>query len=310
MNYEITQMHFASADGKNTIYAEIYTPKGLAPVGVIQLVHGMVDYTGRYHNLIAYFCSRGYVVAGHHQLGHGKSAACDDDLGFFANKGGVDFVLRDVYTMNRHLVNTFPGLPLVILGHSMGSFITRLYIQAYPHSARGVIIHGTAGPNRLLPFGRALAAVVRLIHGPRYRSGVVTSLAIGAYNKKFPKDEGENAWLTRDVEAVKGRQSDRLTSFVFTVSAYQDLFRMLGRCNSSAWFRRYPDIPTLIVSGEMDPVGNFGKGPRYVYKQLILTGHKDVSLKLYDGARHELFYETNKDEVFADIEGWLSEVAK
>ncbi len=309
MNYNFSEITFPSKDGVHTIYAEIYTPKRRTARGIVQLAHGMIDHVGRYKKLAEYLTGEGYIFAGHNHLGHGKSAGAPEDFGFFAERGGVDFVIRDMHTLNRYLRNTFPTLPLVVFGHSMGSFITRLYIERYPHTIRGAIIHGTGGPNPLLPFGSALASVVRLLRGPRHRSRLIKKLAFGSYNSKFPKTEGTDAWLTRDASQVADRATDKYTGFTFTVAAYQDLFSMLRGCNAPKWFEEYPkEMPTLIMSGDMDPVGNYGKGPDYVYKHLLIAGCKSVQIKMYEGARHELFNEVNREQVFADIVAWLGEI--
>ncbi len=306
MNYSFNEIKFQSSDGKNTIYAEVYIPKNITPVGVVQIAHGMIDYTARYERLADFLCANGYAVAGNHHLGHGRTAKSPDDFGYFADKNGYRYVVEDIHLMNKYLHDTFPTLPIVLLGHSMGSFLSRLYVREYPHSVNGFIIHGTGGPNPALGAGKLVAGLIKLIRGPRYRSTLVENLAFGAYNSRFPKEEGRNAWLTRDLERVKDRDNNEFTNFHFTISAYIDLFKMLGGCNAKSWFREYPkNMPTLIMSGDMDPVGNYGKGPRYVYKQLMINGTQNVTLKMYEGARHELFNETNYEEVFDDILSWI-----
>ena len=311
MNCIFSEYTYPSHDGKHTIYAEIYSPKKGAPKGIIQLAHGMMDHVGRYKNLAEYLTGKGYILAGNHHLGHGKSAGNEDDFGFFADEGGVDYLIADMFTFNKHLRETYPDIPLALMGHSMGSFITRLYACVYPHSMRGIIIHGTAGPNKLLPFGRALAKMTSALRGKRHRSTLITKLAFGAYNSKFPKSEGITAWLTSDKSQVLNRESDKYTQFFFTASAYSDLFRMLKDCNSKKWFEEYPkDMPTLLQSGGMDPVGNYGKGPDYVYKHLLLQGCKSVESKVYGSARHELFNETCRDEVFSDMIEWFEKNIK
>ena len=308
MNYNFSETVFPSKDGSHTIYAEIYTPKHRSALGIVQISHGMIDYVGRYKYLIEYLTGEGYIVAGHHHLGHGKSVTKSEDYGFFAEKGGDELVVRDMHTMNRYLRDTFPALPLVVMGHSMGSFITRLYVERYPHSMQGVIIHGTSGPNPLLPMGRFLAGAISKLRGARHRSRLLKKLAFGSYNKKFPKSEGADAWLTREVDLVADRPNDKYTNFIFTASGYRDLFSMIKECNSDTWFKEYPKaLSTLIMSGDMDPVGNYGKGPDYVYKNLLIAGCSEVSLKLYRGARHELFLETEecRNEAFSDMVSWL-----
>lgn len=309
MNYNFNEFRFPSADGKNTIYAEIYTPKNVAPRAIVQLAHGMIDYTGRYTALASFLCSHGFIFAGNHHLGHGKSVSTPEDFGYFAEKDGYKLVIEDVHTMNKHLHKSYPDLPIVLLGHSMGSFISRLYVAEYPSTVSGVIIHGTGGPNPLVGVGKLLAKLIRCFNGPRHRSNLINKMAFGSYNKRYPKEEGSNAWLTRDLEKVAGRDTDEFTSFKFTVSGYIDLFTFLASCNSKAWYKKYPKkLPTLIMSGDMDPVGDYGKGPRHVYKQLMINGADNVSIKMYEGARHELFNEYNCDEVFADMLAWLTGV--
>lgn len=312
MNYTLSSVSFKSSDEKNTIYGRIYTPVSGEIKGVVQLSHGMIDHTGRYEALANYLTGKGYVFAGNDHLGHGNSVSNDDDFGFFADKGGVDLVLRDLHAMNRLLRERFPGLKPVIMGHSMGSFLSRLYVEKYPHTISGHIIHGTGGPmGIILPLGKALVKTITLFKGKRHRSPLVAGISFAGYNSKFPKEEGKNAWLTRNLCAVSTRDTDKFTSFIFTLSAYYDLFTAVGASNSKKWFSTYPtELPTLIMSGDMDPVGSYGDGPKYVYKHLLVAGVTDVKLKLYNGARHELFNETNKESVFADMAEWLSGIYK
>jgi len=309
MSYEYSEISYPSSDGIHTVHAEIYSPKDREVRGIVEIAHGMVDYVERYKPLAEFLTSEGYILAGNDHLGHGKTVRSSDEFGFFAKKGGVDFVLRDLHAMNRYLRHTYPTLPVILLGHSMGSFIARLYAERYPHSIVGLIIHGTAGPNPILPLGKALTALMELFRGPMHRSKFISNMAFSGYNKRFTKEEGRNAWLTRNNEVVRDKDKDERGGFMFTVSGYRDLFRMLGKCNSKEWFKKFPkSMPTLIMSGDMDPVGNYGKGPSYVYKKLMISGAERLDLKLYEGARHELFNETNSSEVFRDIAAWLEAV--
>lgn len=311
MNYNYSEITFPSSDGKNTVFGEIYMPKIRSAKAVIQLSHGMIDYVSRYEGLADFLTANGYIFAGNHHLGHGKTAASADDFGYFAKSDGVTCLLKDLHAMNRRLRELFPALPVIMLGHSMGSFLARLYAERYSHTIAGLIIHGTSGPNPLLPFGKLLARIIKSIKGEKYRSKTITKLAFGSYNAHYPKSEGHSAWLTREVARVSDRETDPYTSYIFTLSGYIDLFEMIGKCNSSSWFSSFPkDMPTLVVSGDDDPVGAYGKGPSYVYKKLLIEKCTNVSLKLYEGARHELFNETNREEVFSDLLSWLDGVCK
>lgn len=305
MNYIHKEIYFPSSDGKNKIHAELFIPSDNNIKGIVQLSHGMMDYIGRYGLLADALCKAGYVLAGNDHLGHGDTVATPDDFGFFASKNGYTYVIDDVYKMNRLLREEYPNLPLVLLGHSMGSFIARLYAVKYSDSIDGLIIHGTAGPNPILGAGKLLVKIIRAFKGERHRSKFVCSLADGGYNKGFDPAEGEGAWLTRDGSMVADRIGNPKNDFIFTLAGYEDLFAMLGGCNSDGWFTAFPNkLPTLVVSGENDPVGDFGKGVRYVYDNLKKNGAA-VELKLYPEARHELFNEINREDVFADLVEWL-----
>lgn len=312
MSYNMTTLRFPSSDGKNSVYAEIYEPAYGEIRGILQLSHGMTDYVGRYEALAAYLTDAGFVFAGNCHLGHGRTASTPEDFGFFADKGGVDYLIDDLHLMNIQLKKKYPNVPIVIMGHSMGSFLSRLYVKKYPTDVVGHIIHGTGGPMPvILPMGKALARLVALLKGKRHRSKFIASMAFLGYNSKFDKSEGRHAWLTRDGELIAGRDEDSYSNFIFTVSAYLDLFTMVGKSNSREWFKSYPkDLKTLIMSGDMDPVGNYGKGPKYVYKHLLLSGSVATDIKLYEGARHELFNEICREEAFSDILKFLELAVK
>lgn len=310
MNYNFSEKTFPSSDGIHTIYAEIYTPKTASARGVIQLAHGMIDYVGRYKDMADYLAKEGYILAGNHHLGHGKSVKNEDEFGYFAKSGGVDYVIEDMHRMNKQLREMFPTLPIIIFGHSMGSFLTRLYVEKYPHSIKGAVIHGTAGPNPALPMGKLLAKLIIAFRGGYHKSNILKGLAIGAYQKKYKK-EGKNAWLSTDAEMIADHDDDAFSNFDFTASGYYDLFTMLHACNKKAWFENYPkNLATLVMAGEDDPVGANGKGPRYVYKNLLIKGAQDVSLKMYPDDRHELFKEADREKVFSDLVTWLNEVVE
>ena len=308
MSFIHRDVTFPSSDGKNTIHAELFVPSDKNILGVVQISHGMMDYIGRYRGMAEAFCEAGYALCGHDHLGHGDSVKIPDDYGFFASKDGYDFVIDDVKRMNDLIRKEFPDVPVVLLGHSMGSFIARLYAVDYEDSIDGLIIHGTAGPNPATGAGLLLVKILRAVKGERHRSRFVCSLADGGYNKGFDPAEGSGAWLTRDPSMVADRVGNPKNDFIFTLAGYEDLFCFLGNCNDSKWFREFPTaLPTLIVSGADDPVGGFGKGVRYVYDNLKKNG-ANVSLKLYPGARHELFMETNREEVFSDLIKWVGGV--
>ena len=306
MSYDYREFTYPSADGKNTVCAELYIPNDKAAVGAVQLVHGMIDHPGRYKAMAEYLTANGYIFAAHHQLGHGKTAASSEELGFFAESCGVEYLVADVLGLNRYLRNNFPKLPVIIMGHSMGSFVTREYLAKHSHTVRAAVLLGTAGPNPLADMGIGVAKLIKKIYGSHHRSELIRTLAFGSYNNRFPKSEGEWAWLTRDLPMVADRETDPYTSFTFTVSGYLDLFKMIKEVNSKAWFDGFPkELPTYIAAGDTDPVGDYGRGVKKVYSELMLRGCSHLTLKLYEGARHELFNEYCREEFFAELVEWL-----
>lgn len=310
MNYLHRDVEFPSSNGADTIHAELFIPSFADVKGVLQISHGMTDYVGRYAGLADAITAAGYVVAGNDHLGHGDSVKDAEGFGYFAKKDGYSCVIDDVNRMNSFLRAEYPGVPVILFGHSMGSFVARLYAEKYPETIDALIIHGTAGPNPVLPLGRFVVKLLKLLQGEKHRSKFVWKLADGGYNKGFGKGEGTGAWLTRDPAMVADRIGNPKNDFIFTLSAYGDLFNMLGECNKEEWYDKFPKkLPTLVMSGLDDPVGDFGKGVSYVYNKLRVSG-ADVELKTYEGARHELFNETNRDEVFADLIKWLDGIGK
>lgn len=309
MSYTCISVNFPSSDGAHTVYGDIYAPTDREVRGIVTLAHGMRDHVSRYKLLAEYLTGEGFVFAGNEHIGHGRTAGRAEDLGYTGESDGYLNMIEDLYRMNALVRERYPELPVILLGHSMGSFMARLYAERHPDTVDGLIIHGTGGRNPLLPVGKAIIKLIKFIHGSRHRSKLVTDIAFGSYNSRFDPSEGEEAWLTRDLPMVADRASDPYTAFMFTAAGYQDLFKMIGLSNSDKHFAAYPkNLPTLIMSGEEDPVGDYGKGVRFVYGKLNGAGVSNLSMKLYEGARHELFNETNRAEVFRDISSWLSEV--
>jgi alpha-beta hydrolase superfamily lysophospholipase len=303
-NAMLHEVSFESYNKRDVVYGWVYVPAA-PPVGIIQLVHGFGEHSRRYLHMIVKFMDAGFIVAADDHVGHGKTALENDCWGDWGDKG-VHTMMEDEHTLTQIVQDMYPGLPYFMYGHSMGSFISRLYVREYSSTVSGVIIHGTGGPNPLVGAGKLLAGIIKSFYGPYHRSNLINNMAFGSYNKKYPKEEGHNAWLTRDLDKVADRDTNEFTSFKFTVAGYTDLFTMLASCNSKAWFKSYPKrLPTMIMSGDMDPVCDYGKGPRYVYKQLLINGADNVAIRMYEGARHELFNEFNSDEVFFDILEWI-----
>ncbi|MGN0709787.1 MAG: alpha/beta fold hydrolase [Anaerovoracaceae bacterium] len=298
---------FKSADGRHNIYSYYYRPVKDAPKAVIQLCHGMSEYIERYEPMIAWYTKHGYAVAGCDHLGHGRTAE-PEERGFFAAQNGWEFVTRDQRQMNRHIHEEWPGKPVFFYGHSMGSFFARLYAMIWPDTINGLIISGTAGPSPMNGVGKKLASVISAVRGPRHISRTIVKANMGKYNDKIKDPVNANAWLSRDDEVCIKYREDPLCGFPFTASAYRDMLTVLCKVSDKKWFQTLDrDLPVLIVSGGMDPVGNYGEGVRKVFSMLIDAGQKDLTCQIWPEDRHEIHNELDKLEVYSFIDGWLDD---
>ena len=291
-----------SSGGKRDVAYYVYVPD-TEPRGIVQISHGMCDYVENYALLAERLCAEGFVVCGNDHLGHGNTAEDTRDLGYFA--GGWETVVGDLRKMNKIIRAMYKGLPLVLLGHSMGSFMAREYAVRYPDTLDGAIFVGTAGTNNPARAAQVLAGGIGKSRGGHYRSKLLYNLSFKGYNSRYP-GEGEFAWLSRDKAAGKRFENDPQRNFIFTASGYYGLFSVLAAVSKPSWAENYPkNLPTLFLAGDMDPVGDYGKGPTEIYDRLVKSGAQNVGIKLYPGARHELHNETNKEEFFADVIAWI-----
>lgn len=295
---------YPSADGKSTVHAYIWAPE--SPRGIIQLSHGMCEYVQRYDAWARRFAEAGFVFAGNDHLGHGQTAPDKETLGYTAPRGGADLLVEDLHQMTEALKTRFPGLPIVLYGHSMGSFAARLYLSRYGEELAAALISGTAGPEAPAAVARTLAHAIGKTKGYHHRSKLLTSLAFGSYNRRFAKEQDEHSWLTRDAAVRQCYRNDPFCRFVFTVAGYETLFSLLAAVSDKRHAAALPkSLPILVFAGEDDPVGAFGKGVREVHRRMVAAGC-NATLQLYPGARHEMHHEQERDTVFADLLRFLN----
>ncbi|MEG1870173.1 MAG: alpha/beta fold hydrolase, partial [Oscillospiraceae bacterium] len=294
MDFHVCRMEFRSSDGKNNIISKIYMP-AQTPKGVIQIVHGMCEHMGRYESFMKFFAENGYVVCGNDHLGHGETVANKEDLGFFGTAQGYSKLLQDVHKLNLIMKKDYPDLPYFILGHSMGSFITRLYLAKYDDNLTGAIISGTGGPNPMVKAGYKLACGAIRKRGERYRPKNIDKMVFGAYNTHFKgKNSTSKDWLSSDPQVVADFMADEYCMFTFTAAGFKDLFALHYLANREDTVQRIPhQLPILLLSGEQDPVGAYGKGVHKVYSMFKKAGIENVTLQLYPNGRHEMLNEVN-----------------
>jgi alpha-beta hydrolase superfamily lysophospholipase len=300
------EFYFLSKDEKTQIHAIEWVPTGKVKA-VLQMCHGMVEYIDRYHDFAEYLSQKGYYVVGHDHLGHGKSVYSSDRLGFFHETSGNECVIGDIHQIRIRTEEKYPNVPYFMLGHSMGSFLVRQYIGFYGAGITGAIIMGTGDqPNAILNMGKMVCRVQALIHGWKYRSALVDGMAAGGYNKRFEKETDGSNWLSRNPENVKNYRNDLLCGYMFTVNAYYHMFSGMIAMNNQEKAGRIPKgLSVAFVAGKNDPVGDFGKGVKKVYKRYKEMGMQDVKMRLYEDDRHEILQELDRGQVFEDLLLWL-----
>ena len=300
------ELTYPSADKKTAIHAYIWRPHGQVRA-VVQIIHGMAEYALRYAPFAEYLAARGFLVCAEDHLGHGRSVLSADCLGYFDGLDGSQTVLADIRSLTGIVRAQAQGLPFFIMGHSMGSFFCRKYISLYGGECAGAIIMGTGfQPALLTGFGKLVSSVIALFRGEKHRSAFIDKLAFGGYNKKFEPARTPSDWLTKDAAIIDSYISNPSCTFIFTVNAYQSMFRSIRSAQDGSQIARIPkDLPILVVSGTNDPVGNFGRGVRQVYDAYRSAGIQDVSISLYDGDRHEILNETDREQVYQDLLAWM-----
>ena len=281
----------------------LWLPEG-EPKAIVQFVHGMSEHIDRYDAPARYLAGQGYLVVGHTHLGHGPKAAVK---GFFAKEKGWQHLIDDVHALRQRTTREHPGLPYFLLGHSMGSFVVRCYLREHAEGLAGSVLTGTGCvPKSTAAVGVALSSLLCLLGGEKKPSALINKLGFSASNRPFAPNRTPYDWLTRDENEVDRYIADPDCGFVFTASGYRDLFRGLLRLADLSEMRRIPkELPLLLFSGDHDPVGGMGKGVRQVAEEFRQAGLRDVTLALYEGGRHEMFNELNRDEVYAALAAWL-----
>lgn len=304
-----TTFRFPSGDGQHQIFVRQWQPETGEPRAIIQIVHGISEYIDRYAPVARFLTGHGFLVVGGDHLGHGRTASGAEEYGFFREKDGWRTVAGDVRRLRELMGEKYPDLPYFILGHSMGSFLARTYLIDWPATVTGAIISGTGQePPAVVTAGRHLSNTVCLTSGPRTHSKLIEKMAFGTYNRQFAPVRTHADWISRDTGIVDAYVADPLCSFMPTAGMFRDMMdglRYIARADNLK--RMDPATPVLFISGDQDPVGRNGESVKKVVGFFRNAGCADITLHLYEGGRHEMLNEINREEVYADILRWLEE---
>ena len=300
------EYYFPSADEITQIHVCVWKPEG-DPVAILQIAHGMKEYIGRYDEFAEAMNAQGILVIGNDHLGHGKSVSDEFAYGYFSENLGPDDVLADMQTVREKAQEKHPGVPYFLLGHSMGSALTRAYITRHSEGMNGVIIMGTfTAPPVAVALAKRICKMRAAFKGWKYCSKLVDGLAAGGYNKEFKDPKTSVDWLATNEANNIAYENDPYCQHPFTVNAYYGMFEALRQAEKRANINKIDkDLPVLIVSGSEDPVGHHGKDIPKVAKWYRDAGIRSVEEKLYIGDRHEILNEVDREKVYADLKDWI-----
>lgn len=292
---------FLKSLGKGRIHCCKWVPEGAAR-GIVQIVHGIAEYAGRYDEVAKFLNAHGFVVVAEDHMGHGGSISDDTVQGYFY--GGWLNAVDDTMSLFKQTKSEYPELPYFIYGHSMGSFITRTILYRYPDAGfAGALISGTGWqPKLILKLGLSVCKSQAKKHGETGVSPTVQKLMFGNYTKAYDHPKTDLDWLSRDEALVQRYIADPLCGFDPTIGLSAAMLSGMKMNEEKENLYKMPkDLPVCFFSGDMDPVGSNGKGVKKTYDAFKAAGMKNVSMKLYPGGRHEMHNELNKQEVLADI---------
>lgn len=290
---------FSSHDGKEVqlyVWDNVKKPKA-----VVKIAHGMAEHSARYADFAEFLNSRGYIVVMNDHRGHGLTAA-KDSLGYEQGDMWTNNV-KDQLAILDYCRDKW-GLPLFMMGHSYGSFVTQAVIEEHPDVNGFVLCGSNFMKGASFSLCRLIAKGMCKHKGGRHPAELIVKLSFKMYEKKFP---GENAWLNRDEAEVKKYNDDPMNGFTCSANFYRSFMNGIRNLYKNEFYSQIDkDKPLLIIAGGDDPVGNYGKGVKKLDKfYRSKVGATDVTLHLYDGARHEILNEQCKDQVYADVAEWL-----
>lgn len=305
---DVTTTTLTTGD-ETVLHVHRWTPD--APHAVVVLAHGMVEHAARYAHLGERLAGAGYAVSAADHRGHGRTVlggGGPEGLAHLGDERGFAAVVDDLLEVVEEARGRHPGLPVVLIGHSMGSFVARAFAARYGDRLAALVLSGTAGdPGPMGLVGERLARLECRLRGPRVRSRLMEALTLGPYNRPFRPTRTSFDWLSRDEAQVDAYVADELSGGHATAGFYRDLLTGLRWVSEPSTVAMMPrDLPVLVVSGEVDPVGG-AAAVEQVAGLLRAAGLTRVATKVWPGARHEVLNEINRDEVENHLVGWLDE---
>ena len=292
---------FQNAAGDKVFYLQWSVP---VPRAAVVIAHGMVEHPGRYDDFASFLNSNQISVYAICHIGHGEDAQVLNHMG----KGDFDRCVANLNYLVK-LARAESRAPVILLGHSMGSFMAQHYITRYDN-LEGLILSGSTTATPLVKVGAVLAKVMCAFSADKTKpSPFLNSMAFGSYNKAFADAKTDFDWLSRDEEQVQRYIDDPLCGGICSVSFYQNLTAGMASMGKPALLEKINrDLPIYIQGGDKDPVSDMGKGLYSLKQQYDALGVKRVKLDVYPGARHEIFNERNREEVYRNTLTFINSI--
>ncbi|MGB5374587.1 MAG: lysophospholipase [Polyangiales bacterium] len=280
------------------------------PKAIVQILHGMAEYGSRYARLAQALAAAGYSVYAHDHRGHGQSVPEGGPPGHMADSDSWNRIVEDAHGVNREIAKRHRDLPIIILGHSMGSYVLQQLLFEHPNDMVAAGLSGSTGkPPPIAIAAKLVARLERARVGKRNPSPILQKLTFGEFNKPFKPARTEFDWLSRDPDEVDKYVADPLMGFAVSTQTWLDLLNALDRISKPSNVAKVPKDKLLyLFAGNQDPAGDFGKGMKNLYDAYKRAAIFDVRLKLYPDGRHEMLNETNRQEVTDDFIAWCDEI--
>ena len=300
---------YKSHNGEHNVTAWLIYNEDIAIKGIVQVAHGMKEHFLRYSEFTEFLANSGYAVCGNDHVGHGDSLC--GEQGSMGYGDVCETIVNDMHALFKIVKGRFPKAPYYLLGHSLGGFASMVYASGWAYELNGLILSGVGDYSLVqLIMYKCLYWVCNIaiaLFGPNKKIALIDSLFFGSFLKYFKPIKTKADWQNSDENMRNIFLADPKVDFYFPLGGYKGVMRAIETVSSKKWAKSLPKtLPVLIFSGGDDPVVYFGKGAKLLCNRLIEAGVNDVSLSLYEGGRHEMLFETDREEVYRDIAGWLN----
>lgn len=301
------QEHFwLTMQDDTEVYVKKWYDPTFQPKAIVQISHGMVEHINRYEELANFLVKKHMYVYGNDHRGHGKTGERQGLRGFLAETDGFAKTTEDLYQITAHIQTIHPNIPIILFGHSMGSFLARKYMQTHSGAIDGVVLSGTGYYSKSIA---TLGKMIALTQPAKKESQLMNTLSFGPNNLRIKQKKTSFDWLSSDEKAVQAYIDDPNTGYIPTGRFYVDLMTgLIDILNQHKNQHIRSDLPLLFLNGDADPIGDYGKGVWKVAKLYQNVGLDHITMMVFEEGRHELISEVNKEEVFQSIAAWIDHI--